>query len=79
MSRLLNLSVIARALGYSSDYLRKLAVDQGRPANERRFPEATHERFPQFIRDGNRRTYFVTEQSFNAFMTRRGRKWEVAL
>ena len=79
MSRLLTLATVANVLGYAPAYVRRIAADQGKPPAERRYSNAYHERFPQFIRDGNRKTYFVTEGSFNAWMARRGRKWEVAL
>ena len=77
MTRLLRLAVVARALGdYSPDYVRRIAADQGRPPQERRYPEATHERFPPFIKDGNRRSYCIAAQTFDVWMARRGRRWE---
>lgn len=79
VTRLINLAVVARCLGYSPRYVQRIAADQGRPPSERKYPEATHERFPPFVKDGNRKGYFVTEQTLAAFFRRRGRVWEPPL
>lgn len=75
MTRILTLRVVAEALGYSPRYVQQIATDQGKPPAERQYPEATHRRFPQFEKNGNRCSYVVPEARFVAFMRKLGKQW----
>lgn len=76
MTRLIPLAVVARALSLEPSYVRRIAADQGRPKEQRRYSEATHARIPLFIRDGNSRAYVCTEQTVIQHLKRRNRHWQ---
>lgn len=75
MNGLIPLCVVAETLGLRPSYVRKIAADQGRPVSERRYPLATHERFPPFVHDGNSKKYFVPAATWAAHLRWRGRVW----
>jgi hypothetical protein len=78
VTRLVPLRAVAKALGdLSPDYVRQIASDQGRLPSERRYPEATHRRFPPFTKDGNGKSWVVPEQTLIAHLRRRGKQWSV--
>lgn len=76
MIRLIPLETVSEVMAVSRATLWKIAADQGRPESERRFPRHTHERFPQFIKDGRR--WKVIEHEFRALMERRAAAWTTA-
>lgn len=76
MKRLIPLRVVADKLGLKPSYVRKIAADQGRYPHK--YPEATHERFPPFFRDGNS-GWFTTETTLNLHLRKRGEVWETSL
>lgn len=79
MNGLLPLAYVAKELCVKPSYVRKIAVDQGKHPDERRYPESTHERFPIFTKDGNGKKWVVPATSFAAHMRKRNRTWEPPL
>lgn len=77
MTRLIPLRVVAQTEGYQPSYVSKIARDQERPAEDRRFPQHTHDRFPPFFKEEGRRDYFTTETEYRALRAKRGQNWSL--
>lgn len=77
MRRLIRLCLVARSLGLAPTYVRRIAADQGREPQSRRYSPEIHQRFPTFFKDG--KEWVTTEQTFNAHMRNRENTWMPSL